>query len=204
MPNIPNISIIAPSPPSQQSLQPTFVWPSVFGDTLSAPDLGNWWNRYNVRNDKQEDEQNCTVGIECFQKALISAQQRVLILDPHMPGTLIGLLVQAMRQSSVQELLLLFGSPKRPGSKVAKQLGDIRSARQFQLPKGRPAGSVSWRSLKDYAHDRLAVIDGQFWHFGGTVGGFQTGITGASYGWDAQKTRAEDLFMQLWKSAGES
>lgn len=49
-----------------------------------------------------------------------------------------------------------------------------------------------------YLHDRFAVVDGELWHFGATVGGTHPGVTAASRGWDATATSADVFFNLLW------
>lgn len=51
----------------------------------------------------------------------------------------------------------------------------------------------------DYIHDRFAIIDDELWHFGGTVGGFNSKLSVASRGWDATKLNAIEFFNEVWQ-----
>lgn len=51
----------------------------------------------------------------------------------------------------------------------------------------------------NYIHDRFAIIDDELWHFGGTVGGFNSKLSVASRGWDATKLNAIEFFNEVWQ-----
>lgn len=51
----------------------------------------------------------------------------------------------------------------------------------------------------NYIHDRFAIIDNELWHFGGTVGGFNSKLSAASRGWDAKKLNAIKFFNEVWQ-----
>lgn len=51
----------------------------------------------------------------------------------------------------------------------------------------------------NYIHDRFAIIDNELWHFGGTVGGFNSKLSAASRGWDATKLNAISFFDEVWQ-----
>lgn len=55
----------------------------------------------------------------------------------------------------------------------------------------------------DHIHDRFAIIDGELWHFGATVGGFHSQVSAASRGWDAIEHGAIDFFDLVWSSEGK-
>lgn len=51
----------------------------------------------------------------------------------------------------------------------------------------------------NYIHDRFAIIDNELWHFGGTVGGFNSKLSAASRGWDAEALNAISFFNEVWQ-----
>lgn len=51
----------------------------------------------------------------------------------------------------------------------------------------------------NYIHDRFAIIDNELWHFGGTVGGFNSKLSAASRGWDATELNAIEFFNEVWQ-----
>lgn len=197
--------IVAPKQnlPVALELRPTFLWPDVSGrDTGEAPPLNEWWARYRQPEAPDGDGQNLENGLTQFLEALLGAEHEVCIVDPHLPGRLVLLLELAMSQSSVERLRVLHNLTGSEATKVEAGMQAVRVARLHARPR-RPVGSVDWLRLRAPVHDRLAIVDGEFWHFGGTVGGLHAAITGASRGWSAGETRALGLFDELWRNADE-
>lgn len=68
-------------------------------------------------------------------------------------------------------------------------------------------GLVEWQALNSreaypYVHDRFAIIDGELWHFGSTVGGAHETFHAYTRGFDAAATGMDQFFLALWKDVG--
>jgi hypothetical protein len=55
----------------------------------------------------------------------------------------------------------------------------------------------------NFIHDRFAIIDDELWHFGGSVGGFQSSVSAASRGWRASDHGAIEFFEMAWNRSGK-
>lgn len=55
----------------------------------------------------------------------------------------------------------------------------------------------------NYIHDRFAIVDDELWHFGATVGGFHASVNAASRGWDAVEMGAIEFFELAWEKCKE-
>ncbi|CAO3435681.1 hypothetical protein [Azospirillum doebereinerae] len=61
-------------------------------------------------------------------------------------------------------------------------------------------GKVPFDEL--HIHDRFVLTDRELWHFGGSVGCLQDGMTAASRGWSDEETKFSSFFHEIWKALG--
>jgi len=136
------------------------------------------------------------------------AIERVWILDLHFDHVGVAALEIGLKGSSVRDVRLLTGTRKDDLKPLTARLNAVR------LPANTPAAaqtpqlaSVEWRDFLDsksypFPHDRFALVDGELWHFGHTVGGAGKCLFACSGPWDAQATEAIDFYEGLWQKFG--
>ena len=54
-----------------------------------------------------------------------------------------------------------------------------------------------------FPHDRFAVTDGEFWHFGGTAGGLEFCLTAVSRGWKANEVGVRAFIESAWSELSQ-
>lgn len=188
------------------SLEHQLLWPGNYSDLDRFPERKTLHDRYSCN-----PLERCP--IQAFVYAVLFASDRVWILDPFFGEqeqhndkyyrSIPNLLWEAMLTSEVSSLRFI--------TKPTFERGLLQNIRDSRAETGifpAPRYGADWlgelrgRNEYPYAHDRFAVIDDELWHFGGTVGASQAGLTAASRGWSAVYTGAADFFRELWRDLG--
>lgn len=129
----------------------------------------------------------------------------VILFDRHSDRKLLHRLrdeLEPGRARSLQTLLLFAGKDDRAHCKqLTKNIQDVLAKGSSQLKFHYVDGMMSSKS--PYPHDRFAVTDGEFWHFGGSVGGVEQCLTAVSRGWKAKDVGVEDFVKTTWAAAAK-
>ena len=139
-----------------------------------------------------------------FEVAVMEALVRILVLDPHFDEIGTRVLRSALSSTQASDVRLLTGGSgiDREGRERLRQ----ELTRYLNLDQPTPRGfEVRWNANLDkhtfpFLHDRFAIVDGELWHFGSTVGGGHPGVTAASGPWSTSATRAAEFFEECWNS----
>lgn len=129
----------------------------------------------------------------------------VILFDRHSDRKLLHRLrdeLEPGRARSLQTLMLFAGKDDRAYCKqMAKNIQDVLANGSSPLKFHYIDGMMSNKS--PYPHDRFAVTDGEFWHFGGSVGGVELCLTAVSRGWKAKDVGVEDFVKTTWAAAAQ-
>lgn len=164
--------------------------------------------------------------LNAFWDATKSAVKRIFIVDGYFlepevpPGTnktqltqerlsiiQSNLLEACLSNKSGLEVKILTVSPySEDKAKEQKMLSDFEEIELLVAAEAQQ-GTVSVKldvclnltKHFDRIHDRFAIVDDELWHFGGTVGGFNSKFSAASRGWDAEKLGAVSFFDEVWQ-----
>lgn len=164
--------------------------------------------------------------LNAFWDALQFAVKRIFILDAYFlkpeapPGTneeslitnRISVIINKLEEVALNypdglEIKILTDTPysadKKKEEEMLANFDEVKKLAQELCQQG-SAGvelSVCLELTKkfNYIHDRFAIIDDELWHFGGTVGGFNSKLSVASRGWDATKLNAIEFFNEVWQ-----
>lgn len=183
------------------------LWGSQEGGQNRFPSSAAAWER------KYSNE---PLPLQKFSRAAADAQDRVWIVDQYllMPENGKGSTVSRVDKILTWLPLDLAASDIRLLTKKHQEVGDAdlkkfqQRAREISNHEARRGKECSievrihLRQFCDFIHDRFAIVDDELWHFGGTVGGFHSGVSAASRGWRASDHGAIDFFEQIW-NAGE-
>ena len=179
-----NIKVVLPQPQLAPAHPPTLLRPRSSGDLDIFPDNVTLRRRGHFPHSERP-------GLRAFVKGVFDAQDRIWILDPFFGQDPIhGDLYEAFVLAAVTDLS--FFTRKVP----TDLLQSLRKERSVAL--GTFAGVTWYGGLAadrfPFCHDRFAIVDNELWHFGGTVGGGQPGLTAVSRGWPADVNGAVDFF----------
>ena len=139
-----------------------------------------------------------------FDRAVVTACHRLLIMDRHFGEIGVKSLQRAFEKSQASDVRLLTGSV----DDLEKMCNDLKQRINLHR-SGQKMVDVQWRnalqrSSYPFLHDRFAVVDDALWHFGATVGGGHPSLNAASGPWPAEKTGAVRFFDECWRMSYES
>lgn len=193
----------SPPPPVPKILMPDLCFPAGWWDD-GGPPTGADARHFPGRNEQTfRGHPNFSLASLAFRSALRTARE-LRIIDAKFDGRDgAGPLGIALRDSAVLEVFILTGSC-RDVEMLRRRLSTtlVKNLRaQVQV-----APVVEWRTHLERSnvcdvHDRFAIVDGELWHFGATVGGAHRSINAYSRGWDAAKARAREFFDEVWTHA---
>jgi hypothetical protein len=183
---------------------PTLLWPSVHHptqirefDSRKIPSLELIGIRHKENSDREERDvlMSCKVFWEVFQRS-----RMVILFDRYSDQKLLRRLrdeLEPGRARSLDTLIVFAGTVKRKeNAALAKSIEEVLIKAKSQLKFHYLDGMES--SAKPHPHDRFAVTDGEFWHFGGSVGGIERCLTAVSRGWKAKDIGVEDFVKATW------
>ena len=203
---VPKVAVreeIRPRVPLAVVQGPRLLWPSIeYGDQVRANDMDRFPETYKVRERHRAISQGQILGLVAFEEAVLSAEDRVLVLDRHFDETGARALEDALSLSHVWDVRLLTGRV------VDEKREELRRVLTDRCNSDRADGrtvDVQWRTSlgRDrfpFLHDRFAIVDGTLWHFGSTVGGSHSGLNAVSGPWSAEATHAVTFFNECWVS----
>lgn len=194
-----------PRPPADAPADPPqLLWPSISYTNrgIDTDDRTSFPEEQDIRT--RHDKEVPQIPLEAFQLAVLLAEVRVLVLDPHFDKVGVDALTPVLGANrSVRDVRLLTGT----GDTAAEYREEARRnlTQSINVDRTQPGDlvDVAWRAALDksrypFLHDRFAIVDGALWHFGSTVGGGSRGLTAASGPWPASDTRAIDFFDECW------
>lgn len=126
---------------------------------------------------------------------VVRRSRLVFVFDPHMS---VGLMRRLRRELTptttrgLETLLLIVGT--QDNGKCRTALAEIENAyaKVQRVPKIFYLDGMKFNEAP-FPHDRFAVTDGEFWHFGGTAGG-----RAVSRGWKAKDVGIEAFIDEAW------
>ena len=188
----------------QPSEEPQLLWPSIkYGQGVESHDVPYFPSRENVRGRYTAADVN-VLKLIAFETAVMEAELRILVLDPHFDETGANVLGPALSLSQALDIRLLTGRgdvEREERARLQRMLTQYRNSSRVDARQV----EVRWRATLDrhlfpFLHDRFAIVDGGLWHFGSTVGGGHRGLTAVSGPWPAAGTRAAEFFDECWSS----
>lgn len=183
---------------------PKLIWPSLRHegpiselDSQAIPKVDLISKRRSHNKTMGGDEQllGCVVFWEVVRRSRL-----IFIFDRHMSSGLMRRLRKELTPSTARALqvLLLIGGTQE-NSRCRSLLADIEKA---YATVQRAPKIVYLDGMKSneapFPHDRFAVTDGEFWHFGGTAGGIEECLTAVSRGWKAKDIGVQAFMDEAW------
>ena len=129
--------------------------------------------------------------LDDFSTAILQANSRIWIMDPHFDHK-VGLrcLWVSLCYTEASEVKII-SHEDFEGEWINKLEEEFDVSMTIKL---------EWRKGFFQLHDRFAIIDNQFWHFGSTVGGGFYKYGAATSGWSSGLL--EKVFMSQWEKCG--
>ena len=179
-------------------LTPMMPWPSIDNacmnacDRLRAPTPEMLHMRYN--HIKSEGP---PLGLIAFALALRSSTKAIILDDffDLASARLVGAWLKDGQR--LAELKILTKLPKH-----TQKMATILRASLSDLKTTKPSVDVRALLHSNFykrLHDRFAVLDGELWHFGASVGGNHPALNACSRGWSDQEVGFSDLFEKIWE-----
>ena len=190
---------------SKSSGELQLLWPSIqYGPQIETCDVSRFPDENKIYARHDEILSGNTMGLRAFESAVMNALNRVLVLDPHFDETGVEVLTPALSLSQAWDVRLLTSSSDLAGERRNQLRNMLTESCNTDRVDGRQV-EVLWstalqRGSFPYLHDRFAIIDGDLWHFGSTVGGGHRGLTAASGPWAAAATYAVEFFDMCWRT----
>ena len=191
-----------PEPPDDRQLS-QLLWPSIgYRERNESCDAPQFPAIEEIHRRRNMHHKGVVLKLVAFEVAIEKALARVLVLDPHFDEAGVDVLGPALSRSQALDVRLLTSRSDiddRDRERWRKNL-----VRYLNLNRSGPGGvEVRWSTKLDkhyfpFLHDRFAIVDGDLWHFGSTVGGGHPGLTAASGPWSASDTRAAEFFEESW------
>jgi hypothetical protein len=156
----------------------------VEADSARIPGLESIGARH--AENRMRRDRGLLLGSKVFWEAF-RRSRLVILFDRHSDRKLLHRLRDELgpgRTRSLQTLIVLTGKDdKIYCTSLAKNIQEVLlegSPLKFHYIEGMES------SRSPFPHDRFAVTDGEFWHFGGSVGSVELCLTGFSRGWKAK------------------
>ncbi|HIF9401338.1 TPA: hypothetical protein ACX6RY_001288 [Photobacterium damselae] len=200
LPTSPCMPIILTAPPVTIQLKPELIWPSICEKGLTSNDMRKIPTEAQIFNKHGQWTRNEKLfeSIEFWESA--TKAEEIRIIDPHLD-------IHAIK--SIRELLYIATEIKTLKILISSNAlsGDIQSVFEdlcTHLKDNGCKGSLELKQSLDsnkypYLHDRFAVVDGELWHFGATVGGLHHSLNAFSRGWDDNDHNFKNFFEDVWR-----
>jgi len=183
---------------------PALLWPSIEhptqmreSDSKKIPSLELIGLRH--KENSEREERDVLLSCEAFWDAF-RRSRFVILFDRYSDHKLLRRLqdeLEPSRTRTLETLLLFTGTVKRAdNAALAKAINDTLVKAKSQLVFHYLDGMET--KSAPYPHDRFAVTNGEFWHFGGSVGGIERCLTAVSRGWRAKDVGVEDFVKAAW------
>lgn len=210
---LPRFAPVEPSAPVERQIpERAIFWPGHvdYSGDPSTPDLSAFPSLAAM---KARASASPPSPLAAFAKAVSEAQDRVLIMDRFLfapehkvPQVNIdAVLAWFGTGPAASDIRILSTAPIKDHADVLEQFSELAKLINANQPH-RASGmeiriNFNLKQALDDVHDRFAIVDDEFWHFGATVGGLYPGLSAASRGWPARKHGAIAFFDSAWKVA---
>jgi hypothetical protein len=159
---------------------------------LPSPELLGARHKENKKRRPPDTLLGCKVFWDVFQTSRL-----VIIFDRYADDKLLRRIDSSLDAKAVrtmQTLLVLGGTTsvdRKLVPSIQARLVSANSVLKMYFVPGMRSDE------QPFPHDRFAVTDGEFWHFGGSVVGHE-GLTGVSRGWRATDVGVEKFVTDTW------
>lgn len=207
------LAVNAAKPTAPTREQPRIYWPSArfYGDNGGSdssvfPNLAAIKVRCSARPPEP---------LEAFLEAVWDARDRILILDDYLFKPLegqsqqdrFGQILAWLSDGLVANEIRFLTNAHPDHDVITKQFNQRITEINQRAPRRLGIATIGIRftlgSSFPYVHDRFAIIDDEFWHFGATVGGLHSHVNATSRGWDARTREAIRFFDDAWNGDGD-
>lgn len=183
---------------------PQLMWTSVTPaepfselDSPTLPLLKSIDTRYRHTNaSKKKTNPDLVLGCKVFWEEF-RRSQLVIIFDRFADDHLLRRIYQELEAKGARTMqtLVVLGGTVRIDQKVLDDIGEVVKETNGRLKFEHLRGMKS--NTPPFPHDRFAITNGEFWHFGGTVAG-QEGLSGISRGWKASDIGVKKFVEDTW------
>lgn len=188
---------------------PKLIWPSLRHegliselDSQTIPKVDRISKRR--AHNKNVGDSDQLLGCVVFWD-VVRRSRLVFIFDRHMSSGLMRRLRKELTPATsrcLETLLLISGTQEN--AKCRSLLADIQKAYATVQRVPRILYLDGMKSNEaPFPHDRFAVTDGEFWHFGGTAGGIEECLTAVSRGWRAKDVGAKAFMDEAWTALSD-
>ncbi|MEK6383062.1 MAG: hypothetical protein V4797_00500 [Paraburkholderia tropica] len=185
---------------------PKLIWPSLrHEDPITELDsqtipMVHLISKRRAHNKKAGDDDQLLGCVEFW--TVVRRSRLVFIFDRHMSSGLMRRLRKELTPATARSLetVLLVGGTQE-NARCRSLLADIVKAYATvqRVPKIFYVDGMKSNEAP-FPHDRFAVTDGEFWHFGGTAGGIEECLTAVSRGWKAKDVGVQAFMDEAWSA----
>jgi hypothetical protein len=137
--------------------------------------------------------------------SVVRQSSLIFIFDRYMSADLLRRLRTELTPATARNLetLLLIGGTRDNAeskpmiSEIQNAYATVRRSPKIFYVDGMKSNEAP------FPHDRFAVTDGEFWHFGGTAGGIEGCLTALSRGWKAKDVGVQGFIDEVWAALPE-
>lgn len=181
---------------------PQLMWTSMTSaepfkelDSRTLPLLCSVESRY-WHNNKKKTKPDMLLGCQVFWEEF-QRSQLVIIFDRYTDDLLLRRIHRELevKGARTMQTLIVIGGTLNISQKVLADIGDVVNGTNGRLKFHHVMGMKS--NTPPFPHDRFAVTNGEFWHFGGTVVG-QEGLSAVSRGWRAADIGVQKFVEDTW------
>jgi hypothetical protein len=192
----PKVSTVAPS---RVALKPELLWPSICSSGLDSNDMRQVPSETQILNKHTQWAQSEKLfeSIEFWRSA--EAAEEIRIIDPHLDIHAMRSIRELLGLATGIKILRIMISANSLSEQIESTFEDLRVMLNELGCKGELELKQSLENgMYPYLHDRFALIDGELWHFGATVGGLHHSLNALSRGWDDTQHKFKDFFDNVW------
>ena len=213
-PKAPIATPVPVQPPPPQLVPPSLLLPyggteQLFPSTTQARARAN-----RCRSSLGKLEVAESIGLSSFVDALAGARTRIWVLDRFYfkrdgdgPPCAADLLLGVGRLRRGVDVRILTSNKNNVGEEYVsgflRQLSVWCVEGDVEPPEAEVIHWTLGQKGAPEVHDRFAIVDYELWHFGGSVGAVNSGVTAGSRGWSASRTGADSFFLELWEPTSE-
>ena len=164
-------------------------------DRTTLPSVALIRQRREWNTAPREDEPllGCKAFWEAFQRSRL-----VIIFDRYLHDNLLKRLREEFepgRRLSLEAMIMFAGKERK--KECAPLVKDIQTRLEKMKVKFHYLPDMMSTSAP-FPHDRFAVTDGEFWHFGGSNLGLEQTLTAVSRGWKAHEMNVKSFVEEAW------
>lgn len=166
-------------------------------DSRTVPLLHSVESRYcHTSNNKKKSKPDLLLGCKAFWEEF-QRSQLVIIFDRYADDLLLRRIHQELETKGARTMqtLVVFGGTMNINPKVLADIDEVVKGTSGRLSFHHLTGMKS--NTPPFPHDRFAVTNGEFWHFGGSVAG-QEGLSAISRGWNAAEIGVQKFVEDTW------